>query len=365
MTTDPVGGVWTFTASLCEQLCIAHQVCLISFGRAISVEQQDWVSALQRKAGPSFLFHASTAPLEWMQDNNEAFTAGVALLAQIADEFKPDLLHANQFCWGALPRHGSLDIPRIVTAHSDVLSWATYSDSRALADTPWLTRYKALVQHGLNGCDAVIAPTHWMLSAIGANFHLPVAQYVVPNGSTMQPLSAPPERRLQAVTAGRLWDPAKGIQFLSGIKSPLPLLVAGDQANHTHVFSNNIKFLGALNQSELIDVFQHSAVYLCPSLYEPFGLAPLEAALCGCALVLRDLPSLRESWAESALYFGGQTELESILQYLATHPENLAKAAAACILRAQLLTSERMCESYLSLFASAGIAKEAEVAAYA
>ena len=33
-----------------------------------------------------------------------------------------------------------------------------------------------------------------------------------------------------------------------------------------------------------------------PARYEPFGLSILEAALSGCALVLGDLPSLRELW---------------------------------------------------------------------
>ena len=40
----------------------------------------------------------------------------------------------------------------------------------------------------------------------------------------------------------------------------------------------------------------------CPARYEPFGLSPLEAALAGCALVLGDIPSLREVWGDAALY---------------------------------------------------------------
>ena len=31
-----------------------------------------------------------------------------------------------------------------------------------------------------------------------------------------------------------------------------------------------------------------------PAIYEPFGLSALEAGLCGCALVLGDIESLRE-----------------------------------------------------------------------
>ena len=35
-------------------------------------------------------------------------------------------------------------------------------------------------------------------------------------------------------------------------------------------------------------------------MYEPFGLSILEAAASGCALVLGDIPTLRENWSEAA-----------------------------------------------------------------
>ena len=44
-----------------------------------------------------------------------------------------------------------------------------------------------------------------------------------------------------------------------------------------------------------------AAIFARPARYEPFGLAILEAAQAGCALVLGDIPSLRELWADAAL----------------------------------------------------------------
>jgi glycosyltransferase involved in cell wall biosynthesis len=44
-------------------------------------------------------------------------------------------------------------------------------------------------------------------------------------------------------------------------------------------------------------------MYAACSSYEPFGLAPLEAALSRCALIANDIPSFRELWGDSALYF--------------------------------------------------------------
>ena len=43
------------------------------------------------------------------------------------------------------------------------------------------------------------------------------------------------------------------------------------------------------------------------ALYEPFGLAVLEAAQAGCALVLSDIPTFRELWDGAALFVAAAT----------------------------------------------------------
>src|SRR5947208_13534633 len=45
-----------------------------------------------------------------------------------------------------------------------------------------------------------------------------------------------------------------------------------------------------------------ASIYALPARYEPFGLSALEAALSGCALVLGDIPSLREYWDGAAFF---------------------------------------------------------------
>jgi glycosyltransferase involved in cell wall biosynthesis len=52
----------------------------------------------------------------------------------------------------------------------------------------------------------------------------------------------------------------------------------------------------------LADWYARTSIYVLPAYYEPFGLSVLEAALAGCALVLGDIPSLREVWADTALF---------------------------------------------------------------
>jgi glycosyltransferase involved in cell wall biosynthesis len=47
---------------------------------------------------------------------------------------------------------------------------------------------------------------------------------------------------------------------------------------------------------------RRSAIFAAPSRYEPFGLAVVEAAISGAALVLADIPTFRELWGDAALF---------------------------------------------------------------
>src|SRR5690348_4393991 len=121
MTTDTVGGVWTFTRELAAGLLRnGCAVVLVSLGRHPSHEQQSWADNLIRAWGTNFRYDALDAPLEWMPQNEHAYSGAAPVLMKMARDFQPDLLHSNQFCFGALP----LEVPKIITAHSDVLSWA-------------------------------------------------------------------------------------------------------------------------------------------------------------------------------------------------------------------------------------------------
>jgi glycosyltransferase involved in cell wall biosynthesis len=108
--------------------------------------------------------------------------------------------------------------------------------------------------------------------------------------------------------------------------------------------------LGLLAERELLALFRKSAIYLCTSRYEPFGLAPLEAALCGCAVLANDIPSLREVWGSGALYFRDATDLSALLAQLARHPQQLQAAQCRSLHRAQRYTARHMTGEYLAIY---------------
>ncbi len=353
MTTDTVGGVWTFTSELTEQLLQrGHAVHLVSFGRKPSAEQAATQESLRARYADLFGFTNSAIALEWMQENASVQAEGAALLIDVVQSAaKPDLIVSNQFCYG----HLNTSIPRVVVAHSDVLSWARACKPSALEPNPWLNRYTSMVQTGLLDAAAVITPTAWMGKALTTSFFMPRNFFVIPNGVSVE---APPattgERKLQAITAGRLWDEAKGFDTLRDLQSPMPLLIAGDNTLRpeypTEAWPEHLTNLGPLRRADLHQHFRQSAIYLCTSHYEPFGLAPLEAALCGCAIVARDLPSLREVWADNVVYFTDGASLSLTLNKLANDPILLNAVQERSQQRAQHFTPERMADSYLHLF---------------
>ena len=65
----------------------------------------------------------------------------------------------------------------------------------------------------------------------------------------------------------------------------------------------NIIFCGRVSDSELRQLYSGALAFFFPSLYEGFGIPPLEAQACACPCVVSDIPSLNEVMSDSALFF--------------------------------------------------------------
>ncbi|MBV8378748.1 MAG: glycosyltransferase [Verrucomicrobia bacterium] len=107
------------------------------------------------------------------------------------------------------------------------------------------------------------------------------------------------------LTAGRLWDEAKGLSLLEQIAPKLkwPIYAAGENRHPSGspTAMRNIYALGHLDNDKLAEYLGAASIYAAPARYEPFGLTVLEAALSGCALVLSTISSFRENWSDAAL----------------------------------------------------------------
>jgi alpha-1,3-rhamnosyl/mannosyltransferase len=66
-------------------------------------------------------------------------------------------------------------------------------------------------------------------------------------------------------------------------------------------FSDRIRFTGYVDDEDLAALYSSCKVFVYPSVYEGFGLPPLEASACGAAVIAGDIPVLRETLADHAL----------------------------------------------------------------
>ncbi len=72
---------------------------------------------------------------------------------------------------------------------------------------------------------------------------------------------------------------------------------------HDVAGSRRIHNLGRLPDDELVKAYQGATAFVFPSIYEGFGIPPLEAQACGCPVIAARSASIPEVLGESALYF--------------------------------------------------------------
>lgn len=65
---------------------------------------------------------------------------------------------------------------------------------------------------------------------------------------------------------------------------------------------NRVHFIGSVEDNTLQQYFAHADVLVLPSMYEGFGLPPLEAMACGCPVVVSKVASLPEVCGDAAYY---------------------------------------------------------------
>ncbi len=348
MTADTVGGVWTYAIELIRAL-EPHgvEVALATMGAPLRPDQRAGVEALPNATA---LFESSFR-LEWMDHPWEDIRASGEWLLDIEARIRPDIVHLNAFAHGSLPWRA----PVVVVGHSCVLSW--WEAVRGEPAPPAWERYREAVAAGLAGAVAVIAPSRAMLSAL-EKFYGVHRGAVIPNARSA-PAAVRTADEPAVLSAGRLWDEGKNIRALAAIapRLPWPVCVAGDCAHPDGGIPDlgGLRLLGRLAPCDLAGWYARAPIYASPARYEPFGLTVLEAARAGCALVLGDIPSLRENWDGVAAFVppSDAGALEAAILGLIDNPQRRAEMQGRARGRAAAFSSEKMARAYMSVYAAA------------
>jgi glycogen(starch) synthase len=346
MTADPIGGVWQYALELCRQLAESDvNVVLATMGRSLERSERLSVCDLQNVE-----LCESAYKLEWMSEPWSDVKAAGQWLLDLESRFRPSLIHLNQYSHGAI----SWKVPTLVVGHSCVYSW--FEAVKGSSPGAEWGAYRQAVRLGLQGADLVTAPSRSMLASLIKHYGPFTAAEPIYNGCSGARFT-PGTKQDFIFTAGRLWDEAKNIGILNSVsgKIPWPIYVAGQSLapDGKAALVEGPVLLGRLDAEMLAQWFSRAAIFILPARYEPFGLAALEAALSGCALVLGDTESLREIWGDAALFVAPEDpeHIRATLVGLIANRSLREDFARRARRRADCFTPDRMAEAYLEVYA--------------
>jgi len=263
-------------------------------------------------------FEFVLAPYRWYSLNEQLFMASVIKKARV------DLMHFPHFNVPIL-YNGRY----IVSVHDLIIHH--FPDERATTLPPWLYQlklmgYKKVLHHAITGARQIITPSRFtkedllnyykidskkvsviyegvnQLNQKIRNKKLEIKNYLLYVGSAyphnnLEKLiealkilrTKNNQTNLDLVIAGKIDFFANRLQKQIGVNFPelLP----------------HIKFFGVADDDELALLYQNAALYVFPSLYEGFGLPPLEAMSFGLPVVAAEATSIPEICEDAAIYF--------------------------------------------------------------
>jgi len=359
VTADSLSGSWTYVRELVTGLVTRGvQVTLVSFGEIPLPDQIAWMDHLH-----GLDYRPTAFRLEWMQEAEQDLPESTAYLMALVRELHPDVLHLNQFCYGNLP----VDVPRVVMAHGDLITWTQAVHNRSPQPQRSLTWYRRTVLNGLAGADAVVAPSSWMADCITACYCRPQRTEVI--YPSRNPIFFNPyvSKDDCVLAVGRLVDASKQVFLLTQQQHPLPVCIVGSEQTvpmpripiradvKVATEQTTVAIRGPQTDAQLRALYSRAAIYAATSRYEPLGLPALEAAFSRCAIVANDIPSYREIWGDAAIYFrtnDAASLAENIRLLNEDRPMRRAYAELAYTRARERFTTKRMIDQYLELYRS-------------
>lgn len=146
--------------------------------------------------------------------------------------------------------------------------------------------------------------------------------------------------------------------------SSLQLVIAGGagwlsgpvfEAIAKSLVTNRILLTDYLHDDDLRALYASCSAFIYPSLYEGFGLPPLEAMACGAPVIASDIPTFRETLDEAAHFFdpeNSQQLSEAIIQV--TRNQDLRqRLMSAGLQQAQKFSWERTARLTLEVYEAA------------
>ena len=217
------------------------------------------------------------------------------------------------------------DVPVVITVHD--LSWLRYRETHPIDRVRWLER---AMPRALADAAAIVVDSEFVRQEVLDTFsldaarvhkvHLGVSRRFRPRDDAetrgvLQRLGLSHGRYVLAV--GTI-EPRKNLghaidahaRLPEALQRSFPLVVAGGKGWHSESLERRledlvrkgvVRVLGYVPDAELALLYAGAAAFVFPSLYEGFGLPPLEAMASGVPVLVADRASLPEVTGEAAV----------------------------------------------------------------
>lgn len=343
MTLDAVGGVWQQGLDLASGLR-ARGVSVVFAGLG---PRPDATQLAQAQAIGAVEW--GDAPLDWLAEGPEDITPVAPWLDALAKRHRPDLLHLN------LPTQAvglTCGLPVLAMSHSCLATW--FAAVRGTDVAPEMAWQRDLTARGLATADVVVAPSRSHADALVRCYGVLPALTVVHNASRASVVAD--ARGTGIVAAGRWWDDGKNGATLDAAAAatewPVTLIGATHGPNGARIGLSHARHAGTLSHADTLAAIGRAGIFCAPSLYEPFGLAVLEAARAATPLVLADIPIFRELWDGAAVFFPptDAPALAAVLNSLSRDAQGRAALGHAARDRASRLTPDAQVAAMLRLY---------------
>lgn len=209
-------------------------------------------------------------------------------------------------CWQRYPKFQPAErlawlnrrLPATLKRCAAVVTISEFSKREILESWPWLDSERVFVTP--MGVDADYGAATCDLAALAnARVRLGLPERFVLYVGTLEP-----RKNLQGLLEAYRLLPAD-------LRREYPLVLVGAAGWNRWYFRNlleelradgSLQTLGYLQRADLPLVMGAATAFAFPSLYEGFGMPPLEAAACGTPTVCGDIPALREVMGHAAVY---------------------------------------------------------------
>ena len=226
-----------------------------------------------------------------------------------------------------------LDLPALFTRSERAFRRVTYDRAAQRADrviviSEWV-RERAIERLGLD-------PTRTHAIHLGVDLE----RFTPDPTVAREPFLLYPARPWAHKNHARLLE---AFALVRRVRPELELVLTG--AGHPPRPEPGVKVLGSVSEPELVDLYRRASALVFPSLYEGFGLPPLEAMACGCPVAASRAGSIPEICGENAVLFD-PVDPEAIAAGILSALADADRLSSQGRERASLFTWERTARSH-------------------